>query len=90
LSRIRQIKIHDYESYPPIDTSEANLAYISALKPGEKVIECGSGCMQGITGTVYLSKTNGDVCVLWDTKPKMGTSVTWGTRRIADVENTNS
>jgi hypothetical protein len=62
------------------------LAYISALQPGELVIETGESCMKGIRGKVYESKTGG-TCVMWDMPrgPKMGTSVTWGTRRISDI-----
>lgn len=78
---------------PPLDTSPENLAYIRALQPGEEVIECGESCMKGCKGVVYLSKDGGGTCVRWDTSkrnmtPKaawMGTSVTWGTRRIADL-----
>lgn len=74
---------------PPIDTSPENLAYISALKPGEQVIECGESCMKGARGVVYLSTekgSEGSVCVRWQTdEGVMGTSVTWGTRRIGDV-----
>lgn len=71
---------------PPIDTSEANLAYITSLKPGEEVIECGESGMKGVKGVVYISKSHGDVCVMWNVgKQKMGTSVTWGTRRISDL-----
>jgi len=72
---------------PPIDTSADNLAYMTSLKPGEKVIEMGESCMKGIKGEVYLSKEAGHgLCVLWDLpEGKMGTSVTWGTRRISDI-----
>jgi len=43
-------------------------------------------------GTVYISKNNGGgLCVLWDKQfgqdGQMGTSVTWGTRRIEDVQD---
>lgn len=76
---------------PPIDTSAANLAYISALKPGEEVIECGNSCMKGIMGTVYRNDA-GVLCVMWDMPTtkwdkacKMGTSITWGTRRTVDL-----
>lgn len=77
---------------PPLDTSPENLAYISALKPGERVVECGECATKGAKGTVFLSKDGGGVCVMWELPAnkwqaacKMGTSVTWGTRRIADL-----
>lgn len=72
-------------SLPPLDTSPANLAYISALKNGEEVVECGESAMKGTKGTVYLNETD-DVCVRWwPPEGAMGTSVTWGTRRVSDV-----
>jgi hypothetical protein len=66
------------------------LAYIKGLQPGERVIETGQSGMKGRMGTVYVSRnegvTHGSICVLWDEKPgeggQMGTSVTWGTRRM--------
>ncbi len=73
---------------PPIDTSPENLAYISSLKVGERVIECEpSNCMRGKRGVVYESKSGGGLCVKWDmgNGDWMGTSVTWGTRRLADA-----
>lgn len=76
---------------PPLDTSPENLAYISALKVGERVIEMDESCMKGILGTVYESADRG-TCVMWelpttkwDKATKMGTSVTWGTRRVSDL-----
>lgn len=71
---------------PPVDTSPENLAYISALKPGERVQETGGSCMQGKRGVVYLNEEK-QTCVRWDMgrREYMGTSVTWGTRRIADL-----
>lgn len=57
--------------------------YLRGLRPGEKVIETGQSGMQGAVGEVY---TNGDgvTCVKWDIGGGrwMGTSVTWGSRRI--------
>lgn len=71
---------------PPIDTSPANLAYISSLKVGEQVIECGQSCMTGVKGTVYESKDGGGTCVKWNAPSgQIGTSVTWGTRRLTDA-----
>lgn len=66
--------------------------YLQGLKPGERVIETGKSCMTGRKGTVYISEnesTKGSICVMWDAAEseteKMGTSVTWGTRRIEDT-----
>jgi hypothetical protein len=77
---------------PPIDTSEENLAYINSLKVGEEVVEMGHSCMYGKRGVVYLSEDGHGTCVRWnlpttkyDKATWMGTSVTWGTRRISDV-----
>ena len=65
--------------------------YLRSLKPGERVIETGQSCMTGRKGTVYISEnemTKGSICVRWDKLPgengTMGTSATWGTRRLAD------
>ncbi len=70
---------------PPIDASDANLAYISALQPGEEVEERGQCCLKGFRGVVYLDK-EGRVCVLWNLpEGKMGTTVTLGTRRLSDL-----
>ena len=67
------------------------VAYLRALKPGERVIETGECCLKGRQGTVYISEHGGGVCVLWDKEPgeqgKMGTGVTGGTRRISDCDN---
>lgn len=71
---------------PPCDRSSENLAYISSLKPGEEVREVGHSCMEGARGVVYLD-AEGHTCVRWDLGEDgfMGTSVTWGTRRISDL-----
>ncbi len=62
--------------------------YVDSLKPGEAVIETNRTCMHLMRGVVYISDnpgvTFGSKCVMW--KNKMGTSVTWGTRRITDWE----
>ncbi len=72
---------------PPIDLSDANLAYMHSLQPGEEVIECGVCCMKGAHGVVYRN-AEGSICVRWDLpEGKMGTSVTWGTRRITDLSS---
>lgn len=73
---------------PRIDTSEENLAYISGLKAGERVIEMGQSGMHGVKGTVYESENGAGTCVMWELPDgKMGTSVTWGTRRISDARD---
>jgi len=60
--------------------------YLKSLKEGERVIETGQSGMTGRKGTVYLKKDDGSPCVMWDLLPgdegRMGTSATWGTRRI--------
>lgn len=58
--------------------------YLSGLLPGESVIETGESCMKGKRGTIYISQneaTKGSLCVRWE--DGLGTSVTWGTRRIS-------
>lgn len=66
------------------------LDYLKGLKVGEEVIEAGQSGMFGKRGTVYESKDGGGTCVKWDMGKGswMGTTVTWGTRRISDVEVT--
>lgn len=73
-------------------TGSALVEYLKALKPGERVVETGRSCLQGREGTVYLGK-QGEVCVLWDKKRgedgQMGTSVTGGTRRVTEAQNSD-
>lgn len=68
-------------------TDEEIREYLNSLEPGDEVIETGLSCMTGKTGVVYISDnpgpTLGSKCVKWENG--MGTSVTWGTRRIADT-----
>lgn len=60
-------------------------AYLNTLQVGERVVETSIGhAYHGITGTVYKN-SDGYLCVSWDTVPVMGTSVTYGTRRMADA-----
>lgn len=66
-------------------------AYLRSLQPGERVQETEkSCCLYERQGTVYRND-GGGTCVLWDRKPgekgQMGTSVTWGTRRVSDLDN---
>lgn len=61
--------------------------YLNSLREGERVIETGQSCMTGRKGTVYIKDKY--PCVLWDKLPgdtgQMGTSATWGTRRVSDT-----
>ena len=66
-------------------------AFEASLQVGERVVETGESGMRGRKGTIYLSTSKGSEgskCVLWDAdeddvgKGQMGTSLTWGTRRI--------
>lgn len=61
--------------------------YLGSLKPGDQVIETSNSCMAGKRGVVYIGDGDlgrpGVICVMWENK--LGTSVTWGTRRVADV-----
>lgn len=73
-------------------TDDEVRAYLKNLKPGERVVETGQSCMTGKEGEIYISEnegtTKGSTCVRWDALPgetgRMGTSVTWGTRRISE------
>jgi hypothetical protein len=55
--------------------------YLRGLKAGERVVETTKSAMLGCRGTIYFNES-GSMCVMWDGPEKMGTSVTWGTRRI--------
>lgn len=78
---------------PPLGISDEAKEYLNALQEGERVIECGKSGQTGRLGTVYISKkegpAKGTVCVRWDKavgeEGQMGSSVTWGSRRIADA-----
>lgn len=61
-------------------------AYLATLKAGEEVIETGESCMLGKRGVVYESTSGGGTCARWNLpEGKMGTSLTWGTRRVSEV-----
>jgi len=64
--------------------------YILALQPGERVEETGQSGLKGHRGTIYINDKK-DVCVRWDPFPgetgQMGSTVTWGTRRLSDIPN---
>lgn len=66
-------------------TDDEIIAYLRSLKPGEEVIETGQSCMTGKRGIVYISQ-NESICVRWENG--MGTSATWGTRRIREIGGT--
>lgn len=73
---------------PPFDYDAAR-KYLNTLKEGERVIETSRSAFWNRHGTVYIkSEPEGGVCVLWDPDEgetaRMGTSVTWGTRRLSD------
>lgn len=72
----------------PKMTDDEVRAYLMGLQPGERVQETGVSGLYGRQGDVYLND-DGDVCVLWDERPgeggRMGSSVTWGARRLEDV-----
>jgi hypothetical protein len=93
LNNLRLIKRIIESSNPSMkmldETGPEVMAYLKSLKPGEEVIETGSSCMTGKTGVVYESTSDGGTCVKWDLKDGtyMGTSVTWGTRRISDIKS---
>lgn len=76
---------------PPVGISDEARDYLAGLKEGERVIECGQSGITGHLGTVYISEQSGTptVCVRWDKRPgetgSMGTSATWGTRRLKDA-----
>ena len=62
--------------------------YADTLKAGERVIEAGVSGMFGMEGVIYFCK-EGRQCILWDEQKhdsgQMGTSVTYGARRVSDV-----
>lgn len=70
-------------------SDQETVAYLKGLKVGERVIETGNCAFKGRKGTVYHSETSG-ICVMWDKlsgeSGQMGTSVTYGTRRISDIQ----
>lgn len=61
------------------DEQKIRLAYMDTLQVGERVIETAHTCQKGMLGTIYKND-KGHLCVLWS--DGLGTSVTWGTRRI--------
>jgi len=68
-------------------TEEEILAYLQGLQPGERVRETGNS-MTNQEGDVSING-RGSVCVLWDPFEdgnRMGTSITYGTRRVSDLE----
>jgi len=77
-----------FKATPPVGLTEENSLYLNSLQVGDEVIEAGPCCMIGVRGVVYRSESPPHgLCVMWDCpEGKMGTSVTWGTRRLADAE----
>lgn len=73
---------------PPVDNSVDVKQYLKGLRQDERVVECGQSALTGCFGKVYLNKQS-VVCVEWEIPGetyKMVTSVTWGARRVTDVE----
>ncbi len=70
------------------ETGPEVLAYMNSLKVDDEVVETSHSCMYGKKGVVYLSESGGTTCVKWHLGDGkwMGTSVTWGTRKISDVK----
>ena len=75
-------------------TEEDLKIYWNSLEEGERVIETGVSGMYGRTGVVYMDdkrETSPNKCVRWDTLDGevgyMGTSITWGTRRLTDIKS---
>lgn len=62
-------------------SSESIEDYLRQLQPDDRVIDVGDTVRRGMYGTVYLNDS-GSICVMWD--DGMGTSATWGTRRLGD------
>jgi hypothetical protein len=69
-------------------TRDETVEYLRSLEPGMRVVETGECAMKGRLGTVYLNEKMA-VCVCWDQLEgedgPLGTSATWGTRRVTDV-----
>lgn len=81
---------------PALDVDrETGIAYLQSLKEGDEVIDCSNSAMYMTRGVVYFNN-DGIRCVRWtlgenwgDSSGKqMGTSVTWGTRKIKDANLT--
>lgn len=76
----------------PIYLEAARQNYLRKFVVNERVIETGICGGRGQAGDVYLS-TAGHLCVRWDAWPgetaRMGTSVTWGTRRVMERPTLN-
>jgi len=81
-------KVEILKIRPALNSPEV-LDYLKRLKSGEEVVECDPGHgFYRCKGTVYHQCFPSlDVCVTWhlpDGKD-VGTSITWGTRRLTDV-----
>lgn len=83
------MKITIHTTVPQLGIGSDVLVYLNKLEVGERVIEAGQSCMLGIYGTIYLSKSDDVKCVRWELpEGSMGTTITWGTRRVTDVDIT--
>jgi hypothetical protein len=92
LNNLRLIKrIYD-SSNPEMkmldETGPEVLAYLNSLKVGDEVIETTRSAMHLKKGVVYMSEPDNDTCVRWDlgNGKWMGTTVTWGTRKLTDAK----
>jgi hypothetical protein len=73
-------------------TSQAEIqAYLQKIQPGQRVVETGESALRNRRGLTYIG-SHGNVCVLWDYASdetpdcgQMGTSLTGGTRLLADA-----
>lgn len=74
---------------PPIGCSDQVFQdFLSTLKPGERVVECGPVAMVGQQGTIIVSRGHpGNVMVEWDAEFPVGckfrSGVTKGMRRLS-------
>lgn len=82
---------------PPLDVPrEQFIEYLKTLKDGDEVIDYSESAMYMTRGVIYTAK-DGTKCVRWtlgerfgkDAGKTMGTSVTWGTRKIFNDHETN-
>lgn len=79
---------------PSLDVDrDTGIEYFKSLQEGDEVIECSNSAMHMTRGVVYINQA-GARCVRWtlgenfgsDSGKQMGTSITWGTRKISDVK----
>lgn len=78
--------------YPPLGIGQDVVDYLNTFQDGDRVIEREpSSCMYLRQGDVYTAEHQGRPCkcIRWDAQAgetgRMGTSVTWGARKINDT-----